>query len=109
VAPEEQYAYTKHTEAERAAIEEQAEDMDEFAALMIAYAEAHPEDFPLAEPVDPIANMGDVVTDLRREAESKGEMDEAKKATMEAAEQAMKDFQAIFQGLREPEIEKSAD
>lgn len=54
---EEKYAFWRQTLEQRQPIEQEAEDLQEFADLLIAFAEAHPEEFPSVPAGDPFENL----------------------------------------------------
>lgn len=54
------------TRDQRAAIENEAEGMGEFAELLLQFAEAHPEEFPEGPAQDPLSRISEVLDTLRR-------------------------------------------
>lgn len=65
---EEKDAFWLRTEKQRLPIERTAEDMMEFADLLIRFAEAHPNEFPPAAPGDPFEKLSEHMNALLQRA-----------------------------------------
>jgi hypothetical protein len=69
---EEKNDYWHQTRQQREPIEGLAEDMSEFADLLIQHAERHPSDFPEVEARNPFDRVSELVGSLRRKADEAG-------------------------------------
>ena len=72
-------AFWHQTREGRQPIEDTAENILEFADLLIRYAEQHPMDFPTAPPCNPIENLLEISEILRQRASEAPELESFKK------------------------------
>ncbi len=63
---DERNKYRRETREQRKPIEQTAEDLLEFADLLIRFAERHPEEFPEMEPQNPFDRVSELAGSLRR-------------------------------------------
>jgi hypothetical protein len=65
-------AFWRNTETERQPIEEGADNLLEFADLLIAFAEAHPEEFSaLPPPANPLAHISEYLDVLKQDIQER--------------------------------------